>query len=45
MSFTRHFYKPTPLRELEVIRNDIHKLEEETEGLLTAIAAGTRDDF
>ena len=34
MSFTRHFYKPQPLRTLEEISADILALEKETEGLL-----------
>ena len=37
ISFTRHFYKPEPLRPLEEIRADILALERETEGLLTGI--------
>ena len=37
VSFTRHFYKPTPLRSLEEIRGDIMALEAETEGLLAEI--------
>ena len=30
ISFTRHFYKPTPLRPLDEIRADILALERET---------------
>ena len=37
ISFTRHFYKPLPLRPLEEIRADIAALERETEGLLSGI--------
>ena len=37
ISFTRHFYKPQPLRSLEEIRTDILTLEQETEGLLAEI--------
>ncbi len=37
ISFTRHFYKPQPLRSLEEIRADILALEQETEGLLEEI--------
>ena len=37
ISFTRHFYKPQPLRPLEEIRADILALERETEGLLSGI--------
>ena len=37
ISFTRHFYKPQPLRRLEEIRADILALERETEGLLGEI--------
>ena len=37
ISFTRHFYKPQPLRSLEEIRADILALEQETEGLLETI--------
>ena len=39
VSFTRHFYKPQPLRSLEEIRADILALERETEGLLSEILA------
>ena len=39
ISFTRHFYKPKPLRPLEEIRADILALERETEGLLADIVA------
>lgn len=40
ISFTRHFYKPQPLRSLEEIRADILALEKETDGLLTEIIGG-----
>ena len=37
ISFARYFYKPTPLRTLQEIRDDILKLEQQTEGLLNKI--------
>jgi type I restriction enzyme M protein len=37
ISFTRYFYKPSPLRSLDEIRADIVALEKETEGLLDEI--------
>ena len=37
ISFTRHFYKPQPLRTLEEIRAGVLALEGETEGLLQDI--------
>ncbi len=40
VSFTRHFYKPAPLRTLAEIRSDIAVLEKETEGLLAEIVGG-----
>ena len=40
ISFTRHFYKPQPLRPLEEIRADILALERETEGLLAEVIGG-----
>jgi type I restriction enzyme M protein len=40
VSFTRHFYKPQPLRTLDEIRADIVALEKETEGLLGEIVKG-----
>jgi type I restriction enzyme M protein len=40
ISFTRHFYKPQPLRTLEEISADIVALERETEGLLGEIVKG-----
>lgn len=41
ISFTRYFYKPTPLRTLEEIRSDIEALEQETKGLLGQILVDT----
>jgi len=40
ISFTRHFYKPTPLRSLDVIKADLEALQAEADGLLDAIVAG-----
>jgi type I restriction enzyme M protein len=40
ISFTRHFYKPKPLRTLAEIRAEIEALERETEGLLDEILVG-----
>jgi len=37
ISFTRHFYKPVPLRTLEEIRADILAVEKEAEGLLDGL--------
>jgi type I restriction enzyme M protein len=37
ISFTRHFYKPEPLRNIEEISADILAIERETEGLLSEI--------
>ena len=37
ISFTRHCYKPQPLRPLEEIRADILALERETKGLLAEV--------
>ena len=37
VSFTRHFYKPVPLRSLEEIAADILAVERETEGLLAGL--------
>jgi type I restriction enzyme M protein len=37
ISFTRHFYKPQPLRTLGEIRADILAVEKEAEGLLEAV--------
>ena len=42
ISFTRHFYKPKPMRTLEEIRADILALERETGGLLTGIVGGSQ---
>ena len=42
ISFTRHFYKPLPLRPLEEIRADILALERETEGLMAEIMGMTK---
>jgi type I restriction enzyme M protein len=40
VSFTRHFYKPKPLRSLEEISADILAIEKESEGLLSEIIGG-----
>jgi len=40
ISFTRHFYKPQPLRTLEEIRADIIAVEKEAEGLLDELIKG-----
>ena len=42
ISFTRYFYKPTPLRTLEEIRADILAVEKETQGLLDEILGTAR---
>ena len=40
ISFTRHFYKPEPLRTTEEIRADILALHQETAGLLGEVLGG-----
>jgi type I restriction enzyme M protein len=40
ISFTKHFYKPQPLRTLDVIRADILAIEKEAEGLLDGLLKG-----
>ena len=40
ISFTRHFYKPKPLRSLGEIRADLLTLQKESEGLLEQIIGG-----
>ncbi|MBI1212969.1 MAG: N-6 DNA methylase [Alphaproteobacteria bacterium] len=40
VSFTRHFYKPQPLRTLEAISADILAIEKEAEGVLSEIISG-----
>jgi type I restriction enzyme M protein len=40
ISFTRHFYKPQPLRSLEEIRADLVKAQKESEGLLDELISG-----
>jgi len=37
VSFTRHFYKPKPMRTLDEIRADIRALEAETDDLLSEV--------
>jgi type I restriction enzyme M protein len=39
ISFTRHFYKPAPLRSLDEIKADLKALHDEAEGLLDEIVA------
>ena len=43
VSFTRHFYKPAPMRTLAEIQADIRSLEAESENLIAEIAGGTDD--
>jgi len=43
ISFTRHFYKPMPLRTLEEIKADLAALQNEAEGLLEQIITGAGD--
>jgi len=40
ISFTRHFYKPQPLRTLEEISADILAIEKEAEGLVDGLLKG-----
>jgi type I restriction enzyme M protein len=40
VSFTRHFYKPQPLRSLDEISADILAIEKEAEGLLDGLLKG-----
>jgi type I restriction enzyme M protein len=42
ISFTRHFYKPQPLRTLEEISAEILAIEKEAEGLLDGLLKGGR---
>ena len=42
VSFTRHFYKPQPLRTLAEIADDILAIEKEAEGLLDGLLKGTK---
>lgn len=42
ISFTRHFYKPQPLRTLKEIRADILAIEKEAEGLLDELLKGSK---
>jgi type I restriction enzyme M protein len=44
ISFTRYFYRPKPIRDLEEIQMDIVALEEETRGLLADIVGASRGD-
>lgn len=37
LSFTKYFYKPTKLRDLEIIQKEIMDIEEETKGMLEDI--------
>ena len=44
ISFTKHFYKPTPMRTIEEIVRDIDDLEKEGDGLLKQIISGISTD-
>ena len=44
ISFTRHFYKPQPLRTLAQISADIQAIEKEAEGLLDGLLVGAPTD-
>ena len=41
ISFTRHFYKPQPMRSLSEIMSDIRELEYESEGLMAEIVGNS----
>jgi type I restriction enzyme M protein len=41
ISFTRHFYKPAPLRSLDEIKTDLETFQAEAEGLLDEIVEPT----
>jgi type I restriction enzyme M protein len=43
ISFTKYFYKPTPLRSLDEIRADIEALEKESAGLLDELFGVTAE--
>ncbi len=43
ISFTRHFYKPMPLRTLDEIKADLESLQAEAEGLLDAIVVSSSE--
>jgi len=45
ISFTRHFYKPAPMRTLEEIKADIRALEQETDGLLEQIVGTEKSEM
>ena len=40
ISFTRHFYKPEPMRNADEIRADILALQQKTAGLLSQLVGG-----
>ena len=42
INFTRHFYKPKPMRSFEEIRSDILALEKESVGVLSEILGGIK---
>ncbi|MBN2830350.1 MAG: SAM-dependent DNA methyltransferase [Candidatus Cloacimonetes bacterium] len=44
ISFTKHFYKPTPMRTIREIVSDIEKLEQESDGLLKSILSEIVND-
>ena len=43
ISFTKHFYKPIPMRTLDEIKADIFAIEQETEGLLEEIVGEDKE--
>ena len=43
ISFTRHFYKPTPLRSLEEIKADLEALQVEGAGMVAEIIRGASE--
>lgn len=42
ISFTKYFYKPTELREISDILNNLFSLEQEADGLLASIMEGIK---
>lgn len=45
ISFSKYFYKPTPMRDMKSIVSDLEKLEKSTDGMLADIVGGLLDEY
>jgi len=45
ISFSKYFFKPTPMRDIKSIVADLEELERSTDGMLADIVGGLLDEY